>query len=124
MKKTQNHRTHQKKLTLLCSNRPENLPSPTAEENRKIRNFLIANIQLGNNSANESENVRKIDILALFNRYNKTFLQNGDKNPASGKLEELEAKIQKLKARNKKLKRKSMSESQTALEKLDQIDLL
>jgi len=96
--------------------------SPTAEENRKIRNFLIANIQLGNNAANESENMQKIDIMALFNRFTKTFLQVGDDNSTSDKKieEKLREKIQKLKERNKKLKSKSMTESQT-LEKLDAI---
>merc|ERR1739848_200992 len=48
--------------------------SPAAKEIRKIRNSLIAKIQLGSRETdeNEHENVLKLDILSLFQKYEKS----------------------------------------------------
>ena len=48
--------------------------SPAAKEIRKIRNSLIAKIQLGSRETdeNEHENMLKLDILSLFQKYEKS----------------------------------------------------
>ena len=100
--------------------------SPAAKEVRKIRNALIAKIELGSREIdeNEHEKMQKLDILSLLHRYDKKLTTSlSKKNETSQKtkneeskvnnveLEKLRSKIIRLKAKNKKLKNKASTVS-------------
>ena len=93
--------------------------SPAAKEVRKIRNSLIAKIQLGTallgTDDNELENMQTLDILSLLQKYDKKLTTAFSKKNATSdtELEKLKAKIVRLKAKNKELKNKARTESLT-----------
>ena len=80
--------------------------SPAAKEVRKIRNLLIAKIELNSPETddNEHENMQKLDILSLLQKYEELKVKDAE-------LEKLKAKIVRLKAKNKELKNKARTES-------------
>ena len=113
--------------------------SPAAKEIRKIRNSLIAKIQLGSRETdeNEHENMLKLDILSLFQKYEKSVALQEKKITASStqkdertekivsqtnnaEVEKLKAKIVRLKAKIKEHKNKACTESLT-LQKLSEL---
>ena len=126
--------------------------SPAAKEIRKIRNSLIAKIQLGSRETdeNEHENMLKLDILSLFQKYEKSVALQEKKITASctlkdertekivsqtnldfrsineqlkvknAEVEKLKAKIVRLKAKIKEHKNKACTESLT-LQKLSEL---
>ena len=113
--------------------------SPAAKEIRKIRNSLIAKIQLGSRETdeNEHENMLKLDILSLFQKYEKSVALQEKKITASStqkdertekivsqtnnaEVEKLKAKIVRLKAKIKEHKNKACTESLT-LQKLTEL---
>ena len=113
--------------------------SPAAKEIRKIRNSLIAKIQLGSRESdeNEHENMLKLDILSLFQKYEKSVALQEKKITASStqkdertekivsqtnnaEVEKLKAKIVRLKAKIKEHKNKACTESLT-LQKLTEL---
>ena len=126
--------------------------SPAAKEIRKIRNSLIAKIQLGSRETdeNEHENMLKLDILSLFQKYEKSVALHEKKLTTSctqkdeirekivsqanldfraideelkvknAEVEKLKAKIVRLKAKIKEHKNKACTESLT-LQKLSEL---
>ena len=126
--------------------------SPAAKEIRKIRNSLIAKIQLGSreNDDNEDEKMLKLDILSLFQKYEKSvalherklttsctqkdkmtekigsqanldFIKiNEELKVKSAEVEKLKAKIVRLKTKIKEHKNKACNESLT-LQKLSEL---
>ena len=122
--------------------------SPAAKEIRKIRNSLIAKIQLGSREMdeNEHENMLKLDILSLFQKYEKSVALQDKKltqkdertekkvsqanldfraineqlKVKNAEVEKLEAKIVRLKAKIKEHKNKACTESLT-LQKLSEL---
>ena len=96
--------------------------SPAAKEVRKIRNALIAKIELGSRETdeNEHENMQKLDIISLLHKYEiKLTTSINKKNETSQKtkneelkekdaeLEKLKARVVRLKGKNKELKNKA-----------------
>ena len=126
--------------------------SPATKEIRKIRNSLIAKIQLGRRETdeNEHENMLKLDILSLFQKYEKSVALHEKKLTTSctkkdemkekivsqanldfraineqlkvknAEVEKLKAKIVRLKAKIKEHKNKACTESLT-LQKLSEL---
>ena len=122
--------------------------SPAAKEIRKIRNSLIAKIQLGSRETdeNEHENMLKLDILSLFQKYEKSVALQDKKltqkdertekkvsqanldfraineqlKVKNAEVEKLKAKIVRFKAKIKEHKNKACTESLT-LQKLSEL---